>query len=315
MVVWHRIFLTCFYLTISTVLWFSSPVLAASYKDAKDIFNSGLDHVRQQNYQQALLDFTEVINLRDNLVGAAYSNRCLVNIHLQKYSAAKSDCTRAIDYAPNNLEAYLDLGLVYYRREEYDRAIAKYQYVIQRDRDNYRAYYNLGLVYFALEDYQQAIKDYSLALSSPRSMSSRQKALIYSDRGVSHLMLANYDRGISDLNQAINLDSNNYSAYYNRGCIYHHQKNYAAALDDFTQVLQLDQDFTQAYVNRAVLYYQLGKYNFAFRDINIALKQYEQQGNSLSYQKVLALKKQFRQVIVDSQPNQFAQTIPIFMNG
>lgn len=306
MIVLHGIFLTCLSLTISIVLWFNSPVLAASSKDATDIFNSGLDHVRQQNYQQALIDFTEVINLQENLVGAAYSDRCLVNIYLQNYSAAESDCTSAIEYNPNNLEAYLNLGLVHYRRAEYDQAIAKYQYVIQSDHDNYPAYYNLGLVYFALEDYQQAVSEYSLALMSPRSISTNQKALIYSDRGVSQIMLGNYDQAIADLNQAINLDSNNYSAYYNRGCVYHHQKNYLAAIEDFTQALQINQEFTQAYVSRAILHHHLGQNGSAFKDINIALQQYEQQGDSFSYQQVFALKKKLRQIIVDLQPNQFA---------
>ena len=71
MFVWRGIFLTYFSLIISLVLWFNSPALAGSERDAKDIFNSGLDWVRQQNYDRALIDFTEVINLQDSLIGAA----------------------------------------------------------------------------------------------------------------------------------------------------------------------------------------------------------------------------------------------------
>jgi tetratricopeptide (TPR) repeat protein len=304
MIVLYRVFLSSLSLIVTIALWFNSPVWAACNENTSAIFNSGLDRVRQQNYQQALVDFTQVINRQDNLnlVGAAYSNRCLINLQLQNYFAAEADCMAAIEHNSDNIEAYLNLGLAYYRREEYQGAIAQYQQVIQRDRYDYRAYYNRGLAHFAFSDYQQAIADYNLALMSPRLVNAQQKTLIYNDRGLTYMMLADYERAIADFEQAIASQHHNYTAYFNRGCAHHRQGNHLAALEDFTQVVQLKPDFTQAYVNRGVLHHQIGRDRAAFADLDIALQQYQKQGDRLAYDLVFNLK----QKLFHSQPSQLA---------
>ena len=302
MIVLYRFFLYSLSLILTMILGFNSPVWAASNQNTSDIFNLGLDHIHQQNYQQALVDFTRVIDRQDNLLGAAYSNRCLVNLQLQNYSAAKADCTNAIQYNSDNIEAYLNLGLAYYGREEYERAIAQYQQVIQRDRDDYRAYYNRGLANFALKNYQQTITDYHLALMSSHLVDGEQKTTIYNDLALSYMMLDDYDRAIAKFDRAITLKPDNYNAYFNRGCAHHRQENYLAAIEDFTKVVQLKPNLTQAYVNRGVLHYQVGHNRAAFADINIALQQYQNQGDRLAYNLVFNLKRQ----LFYSQPSQIA---------
>lgn len=291
MIFLNRFFLASLALILTITLSFNAPVLAVSEQNSSTIFNSALDQTREQNYQQALIDFTQVIDRQDNLVGAAYSNRCLVNLQLQNYVAAEADCVKAIEYNANNTEAYLNLGLAYFRNAKYNQAIEKYQEVIKRDRDDYRAYYNQGLAHFALQDYHQAILDYNSALMSPCLVDAEAKTLIYNDRGLTYTMLKQYKRAIANFEQTITLENNNYTAYFNRGCVHHCLGNYVAAIEDFTQVIKFKSDWTQAYVNRSVLYHHLGNERAAFNDIQIALKQYQSEGNVLSYQKVLELKK------------------------
>lgn len=301
-IVLHRFLLGTLSLVVTIAFWLNSPVWAESKGNSTNIFNSALDHVRQHNYQKALIDFTQVIKQQDSLIGSAYSNRCLVNLQLQNYSAAETDCTVAVQYNSENTEAHLDLGLAYYLREKYQLAIAEYQEVIQRDRQDYRAYYNRGLAHYALQDYRQAIADYNLALMSSSLIANEQKTLIYNDRGLTHMMLKNYSQAIADTKQAIALEHHNYNAYFNQGCAHHRQGDYLAAIEDFTQVVQLNPDLTQAYINRAVLHHQLGHNHSALSDINIALQQYKKQGNHLAYAQVVNLKRK----LFHSQPSQLA---------
>ena len=302
MAVLHRVFLSGLSLIVTIALWSNAPVWAVSEGNTSDIFNSGLDHVQQQNYQQALVNFTQVINRQDNLVGAAYSNRCLVNLQLQNYSAAEVDCTTAIEHNSDNIEAYLNLGLTYYRQGEYNQAIAQYQQVIQRDSEDYRAYYNRGLAHFAVENYPQAITDYNSALMSSRGFNRESKSLIYNDLASTYMMLGDFEQAIFNFDRAIALEDHNYNAYFNRGCAHHRQGKYEAAIEDFSHVVQLKPDFTQAYVNLAVLHHQIGQDRAAFTDIDIALQQYQQQGNRLDYDLVFHLK----QKLFYSQPSQVA---------
>lgn len=285
------------------------PSLAASnYVDrqnASDLFNLGLENVRQHNYQEALDNFTRVIDFDKNFVNAAYSNRCLVHFQLNNYHVAKSDCKIALQRNPDNLEALLNLGLVYYQLKDYSAAIAQYQQIIDRNEQDYRAYYNQGLAYFALQDYQQAVTDYSTALKSPNLTTNADRISIKSDRGLAYLMLANYDKARTDFNEAIHLDPLNEWAYFNRACCHHQQGNYWAAIEDFTQVLQLNPAQTQVYVNRSWLYHQLGLEQAAFKDLNLALQRYQEQEDFIAYQRTIALKEKLKQIISQSKLGQW----------
>ncbi len=292
-------------LLILSIFWFDAPSFAVLPQNTSEIFNAGLDNVRQENYQEALINFSRVIDRQNNLVGAAYSNRCLINLKLQNDVAAKDDCIAAIKINSDNLEAYLNLGLAYYHLEKYNLAIAQYQQVIQENNLYYRAYYNRGLAYFALNNYQQAIKDYQRALRYFSDSDLSSKSLVYNNLGLTYMIIAQDQEAVSNFNHAIALNSNNYHAYNNRGGVYHRQGKYQAAIKDFTQAVQLQPNFTEAYVHRGIVRHQIQEKNTAVRDLNIALRQYKQQGNSKQYQIVLNLKHK----LFNAQPTQQSTVI------
>lgn len=151
--------------------------------------------------------------------------------------------------------------------------------MIQRDEQDHRAYYNRGLAYLARKDYQSAIADFQTALSFAPESNRESKSLIYNDLALAQMMLAEDESAVFNFSKAIALNSNNYDAYFNRGCAHHRQRNYQAAIDDFTRVVELNPDFTQVYVNRAILRHEMEQTDAAFKDLNIALKQYQSQGD------------------------------------
>ncbi len=299
MAILQRVLLVTWF-TLLSIFCFDTSVIAALPTNSSDAFNIGLDNLHQQNYQQALFDFTQVIQGQDNLSGAAYSNRCLVNLQLQNNTKAEADCLTAIKYNSDNLEAYLNLGLAYYRQGKYEQAIAQFQEIIPRDRKDYRAYYNRGLAYLALNDYQPAITDFQTALLQSPDFNTESKSLIYNDLALAYLMLGEDKQAILHFTQAIKSDTTSYNAYYNRGCAYHRQGKYQAAIIDFSQAVQLKSDFTQAYVHRGILNHQIGATDPAYKDLNLALKQYQNQGNKEQYDLVLNLKQQ----LFPAQPSQ-----------
>ena len=274
-------------------LWINPQIISISEHNTSSFFDSALGYIRQQNYPQALVYFTKVIENDDDFAGAAYSNRCLANLQLQHYLAAEHDCNAAIQYNPQNIEGYLNLGLALHLEGKYRQAIAQYQQIIQQDSHDYRAYYNSGLAHFALADYQQAIADYNLALISPRPITATQKASIYNNRSLVYMALQDYRRAIADLDRAIVLEPNNHNAYFNRGCIYSRQKQYSAAIKDFDRVVEIEPNFTQAYISRAVLHHRMRHSRAASIDLNTALQQYQKQGNRTAYKRTVALKQKF----------------------
>jgi tetratricopeptide (TPR) repeat protein len=262
--------------------------LERANSESADLFYSGVEHLQYERYQPASLDFTRVIDLQQEFIPQAYSNRCLAYLQLQNYPAAIEDCQRAISLNPENTEAYLNLGLAYYRQQDYRAAIEPYRHIIGQNSADWRAYYNLGLVYQALENYHDAIANYNLALKI-NSDAPQQQGQIYRDRGLSYLLSQSLELAIADFTQSIDLDKQNELAYYNRACAYHQQQNWVAAIADFTQVIKLNPTMAQVYVNRGWLYHQIGRNRLAIADLRLACQKFKQQGNMTAYRQTIAL--------------------------
>ena len=96
-----------------------------------NFFEAGIIDIQNQQYEQALQDLTQSIQLNTN-VAEAYSNRCLVYIQLKDYVKAAEDCLSALQLNPNNTEASLNRGVAYYRLGNYSAAMAEYDRVIEQ---------------------------------------------------------------------------------------------------------------------------------------------------------------------------------------
>ena len=289
-------------LMLTIIFYANTSAFAASKQNSSAIFNSAINNLQQQNYQQALLELTQTIETRPDLIAEAYSDRCLINIELNNYSAAAKDCKLAIKYNPDNWESHLNLGLAYYYLTNYSRAIFQYKRVIASNINDYRAYYNLGLVYAARAQYNLAIDNYNQALATDNELDETSKALIYNDLGAAQILLQDYSQAIANLDLAIKIQPNDYSAYFNRGCAHHRQGQYQAGIEDFSQVIFLRPNYTEAYVSRSILHHLLRHEQAAYRDIDIALGHYQTQGDHQSYQRVVSLK----QSMIKSQIRQLA---------
>ena len=76
-------------------------------------------------------------------------------------TAASTSQKESID--PNDAQAYYDRAFEYHQKQEYDRALADYNQVIEldSDRSNEKAYVNRGLIYYNLGKDEDAIADYN----------------------------------------------------------------------------------------------------------------------------------------------------------
>jgi Flp pilus assembly protein TadD len=76
-------------------------------------------------------------------------------------------------------------------------------------------YYSRGWDFYNRQDYDRAISEYNEAIKL-----EPHNATYYFARGVAYLDTNDYDKAISDFNEAIRLEPNNASAYNNRGTAY-----------------------------------------------------------------------------------------------
>jgi len=93
----------------------------------------------------------------------------------------------------------------------------------------------------------------------------------YYNRGSAFNDLEQYNEAIRDLNKAIELNPGYGKAYNNRGYAHNNLGKYDKAIDDFNQAIKLNPHLVTIYNNRGAAYNKIGRYDEAIRDLNKAL--------------------------------------------
>ncbi|MDB9349398.1 tetratricopeptide repeat protein [Nodularia spumigena] len=282
-----------FLLNCSTTSAYSLPIVNTQVT-ASDFLSLGVTNMQSGNYREAIDNFNQALQLKSDFA-VAYSDRCQAHLQLQDYHQAVTDCNQAISLAPDSLEAYLSRGLARYRQGDDLAAIADYTQAIALHRVDFRAYYNRGLARADQGNYFQAIADYNLALTQIPPTTSSLLADIYNDRGLAQLFLQNSPAAMLDFNRAIRLNAKDDRAYFNLGCAYGRNGDNVAAIRNFSQVIQLNPSYAPAYLNRGIAQYDLGYHQGAIADLKKASEYFENQGNSIAYEKTLDLLDNLRQ--------------------
>ena len=79
--------------------------------------------------------------------------------------------------------------------------------------------------------------------------STRLKAILYSNRGESKIILGSVEEGIIDLNKSIKIDPDFNSSYEYRGIGYFKLDNQDQACKDFKKAISIGSDIDQKYLN------------------------------------------------------------------
>ncbi len=93
----------------------------------------------------------------------------------------------------------------------------------------------------------------------------------YFEAGKTKLLTGNIEEAITDLNAAVDANTDDVNALILRGEAYMQSANYRAALADFNSVIDKDPVNAVAYYDRALLNTRLEDYSAALNDINNAL--------------------------------------------
>ena len=104
-------------------------------------------------------------------------------------------------------------------------------------------YNNRGVAYSKKGDYDRALTELTKAIQLNPIF-----AIAYNNRGDAYIGKYDYDRAIAELNRAINLNPTLEKAYINRACAYFLKANYAQARADTNTALQIDPNDQDAHL-------------------------------------------------------------------
>ena len=126
--------------------------------------------------------------------------------------------------------------------------------------------YTRGLIE-SREEAKEYIKLYTASLTfNPKIVED------YIKRGNAYSYIGEYDKAITDFDQAIRLKPHYAKAYYNRGNAYRDKVDFDEAIKNYTKAIELKSDYAEAYYNRGKLYNEVDEYDKAIEDFSAVIR-------------------------------------------
>ena len=179
---------------------------------AKNHYNKGMVFYSSNDYNSAIIEFTEAIAVSPGYIdayigrGNSYDNKNDPDRALQDYiSASKLD------------EKYMIFAYGYecVLMKKYDDAILALSESINQDINSYIAYCMRGNSYLGKEQYDKAIESYNEGIKlDPKCFQA------YYSRGAAYLAKNNFDTAIENLEKAAELCPDYYMSFYYLGILY-----------------------------------------------------------------------------------------------
>jgi tetratricopeptide (TPR) repeat protein len=165
------------------------------------------------------------------------------------------------DVTPQTAGTFLDRGIMFASRGEFEMAIADFDEAIRINPNMSAAYALRARALFASVSLVTNIGDNFSGLNT-----------LSSEGEVSAEQVLIFDRAIADFSQAIRLDPNNATIYNERGNAYDSKGDFDRAITDYTQAIRLSPNYAIAYSNRGYRYFSKGEYDQAFADAIQAIR-------------------------------------------
>jgi tetratricopeptide (TPR) repeat protein len=128
---------------------------------------------------------------------------------------------------------------------------------------NARNYVNLGNAAFVKSDFDKAISDYNEAIRlNPKD------AIAYLQRGLAYVMKMDFDKAIDNFSESIRLNPKDAITYCERGSIYDVKGEYDNAINDYNEALRIDPKNIKALLKRGLAHSKKEEPEKAIKDYN-----------------------------------------------
>ena len=167
----------------------------------------------------------------------------------------------------SNVEYLKQLGSIYVRAGQDEKAIPYYEQIITFNPDNTEAMVSLGGIFRRLKRYEDSVA----ILHKAQDISSDNASINYSI-GFTYKEMGDYDDAIDSFESVISQNPDDVLAHNHLGSIYFAEKDHTKAIAAFKRGLQVDQNHPILNYNLAHVYEDMKNYPEAVRCYETALK-------------------------------------------
>jgi len=244
------------------------------------------------NQMQEFIDDAEKyasVNPRLTALKAVISaDKASIMAHDSRYDEAIQLYTEALRIAEKPWY-YSEQGDCYFKMNEYRKAMSDYDHAIALDpmdadylRRKASVLYKLNRLSDAQELIEQAEKldasDKWIRQQKEFYESDGAKAKVHAGRGYDYLQKGQYEAAVQELNEALNLNGEDYISYYNRGICFYYLQNPDKSIADMRQVIARKREYINAYRLIGKIEHERGNYDNALEAMSTFLKLDPQNG-------------------------------------
>jgi tetratricopeptide (TPR) repeat protein len=201
---------------------------------------------------------------------AALARRCGVKILLGQVDSAAADCDRAIVLDSEYSIAHMNLAAIYLKQERHEEAIAENDLALQHgglsDLETAMVYSNRGMSRLMLGRYASAISDFDLSLEL-----NPANNVPYNGRALSYLITGELDKAFSDAEAALKIDPTAADPLNTRGLVWLNRRQYDNAVADFDRFIATSPENWSGHYNRALALFLKSDWTAAIAGLDRAL--------------------------------------------
>jgi tetratricopeptide (TPR) repeat protein len=203
----------------------------ADPKDGPAYVWRGLARARAGGFLEAIPDYDQALRLNARNIGALNSRGIAYHFGAGDFGRALADFNAVLAIDPSNVAAYAFRGLTYSEMGDPQQGLKDVNMAIKLAPKYAYSYGNLGAIYNKLHQHDKAVEAFSKQIEA----SSSGTPQAYSGRGFSYLNLDDRDSALTDFNKALTLNPTYGIALGYRGRIYVERGQYDLALKDLDE--------------------------------------------------------------------------------
>ncbi len=211
----------------------------------------GIFRSQKKEYDAAISDFTNVIELDAERRGSAYSHRAKAWAALSEYDRVIDDLNEAILLDADGHLNYLNRGSAWAKKGDHDKAIKDFTEAIRLDPTHVWSYMRRGGAWVGVGEHDKAIEDFSEVVRLDACRISKAFALM--DRGYNWAEKGEFDKALKDHTDAIRIRPRDAMPYVARGDSLNNKGEFGKAIADYNEAIRLELEDSQAYQRLAWL--------------------------------------------------------------
>ena len=182
------------------------------------------------------------------------------------FREAEKSWKKVLQIDNENVEAWNNLGVLYRKHGDDEKALAAFQEAAERAPDRADIPFNIGNLYKATDDYENAVAYYNKAIEIDPEYAPAFNNLgtLYESRKERNKALEVFRRGLS-------ADSGDASLRFNMGLVYQEEEHWEEARDAFDTALKKRPGWVPGLNNLGIVLQELGKEDEAARTFRTLL--------------------------------------------